>query len=245
MQAPADNTVSRSPWAAIGADDQEQLSAELGPEAGATALCVWYRLCLEAFRQNTASPAVSLRRLARETALGLRTVQRRVADLERLGFVSTAHTTAPGTGNLATTFTLNRGFYSQPPCSHNGHTLWPMMQDVIGYTFQDCIQESVKRNTPPLSTGDAPGGAARARFTPPTLDDVTAYCLERGNSVDPQRFVDHYTANGWRVGRNPMRDWKGAVRTWERNGVDTARPSARLRRAIGQTIRQEQGEITF
>ena len=49
---------------------------------------------------------------------------------------------------------------------------------------------------------------------------VTAYCRERGNNVDPQHFIDHYTCNGWKVGRNPMKDWKAAVRTWERNGYD-------------------------
>ena len=50
----------------------------------------------------------------------------------------------------------------------------------------------------------------------PTLDEVKAYCNERNNRVDPERFIDYYTANGWKVGKNPMKDWKAAVRTWER-----------------------------
>ena len=54
-------------------------------------------------------------------------------------------------------------------------------------------------------------------FFPPTLDDVMAYCTECGYFIDPHRFVDYYTANGWRVGKNPMRDWKAAVRTWAKN----------------------------
>ena len=53
------------------------------------------------------------------------------------------------------------------------------------------------------------------RFTPPTLDDVRAYCIERGKGVDADKWYNHYTANGWKVGRNPMKDWKAAVRTWE------------------------------
>ena len=61
----------------------------------------------------------------------------------------------------------------------------------------------------------------RKRFSPPTLDDVTAYCQERNNGVDPQRFIDYYTANGWKVGKNPMKDWKATVRTWERNNTQT------------------------
>lgn len=54
-----------------------------------------------------------------------------------------------------------------------------------------------------------------SRFAPPTLDDVTAYCTERGNGIDPQRFIDYYQSNGWKVGKNPMKDWKAAVRNWE------------------------------
>lgn len=54
------------------------------------------------------------------------------------------------------------------------------------------------------------------RFVRPTVQEVTDYCRERGNQVDAQRFVDYYTANGWRVGKNPMKDWKAAVRTWEK-----------------------------
>ena len=61
------------------------------------------------------------------------------------------------------------------------------------------------------------------RFTPPTIDDVKAYCLERGNNVDAERFIDYYTANGWKVGKNSMKDWKAAVRTWERS--DSKQPA--------------------
>lgn len=56
------------------------------------------------------------------------------------------------------------------------------------------------------------------RFVKPTLEEVTAYCLERGKGVDPQKWHDYYSANGWKVGKNPMKDWKAAVRTWERSG---------------------------
>lgn len=58
----------------------------------------------------------------------------------------------------------------------------------------------------------------RKRFIPPTLEEVQSYCNERNNNVDPQRFIDYYTSNGWQVGKNKMKDWRAAVRTWERNG---------------------------
>ena len=59
------------------------------------------------------------------------------------------------------------------------------------------------------------GKEKRERFSAPSVDDVKAYCLERGNSVNAQTFVDFYASKGWRVGQNPMKDWKACVRTWE------------------------------
>jgi hypothetical protein len=61
------------------------------------------------------------------------------------------------------------------------------------------------------------------RFVPPTYKEVFDYCFERNNNVDAQAFVDFYTSNGWKVGNNPMKDWKAAVRTWEKR--DKKKPS--------------------
>lgn len=65
------------------------------------------------------------------------------------------------------------------------------------------------------SNPNTKGNARATRFTPPTVDDVKAYCSEQGYAVDPQRFVDYYASNGWMVGKNRMKDWKATVRTWE------------------------------
>jgi len=54
-------------------------------------------------------------------------------------------------------------------------------------------------------------------FIPPTAEEIKAYCTERKNRVDAERFYDFYTAKGWVIGKNKMKDWKAAVRTWERN----------------------------
>lgn len=59
----------------------------------------------------------------------------------------------------------------------------------------------------------------RKRFLPPSLDEVRQYCIERRNNINAEQFIDFYTANGWKVGKNAMKDWKAAVRTWERNGI--------------------------
>jgi hypothetical protein len=79
-------------------------------------------------------------------------------------------------------------------------------------------QSSVNNQQSTINDGER-GGRSRAsrRFTPPTVDDVRAYCDEHGYGIDPEHFVDYYESNGWRVGKNPMRDWKACVRTWVKN----------------------------
>ena len=79
-------------------------------------------------------------------------------------------------------------------------------------------QSSVNNQQSTINDGER-GGRSRAsrRFTPPTVDDVRAYCNEHGYGIDPEHFVDYYESNGWRVGKNPMRDWKACVRTWVKN----------------------------
>lgn len=66
------------------------------------------------------------------------------------------------------------------------------------------------------------------KFSKPTLDQVAEYCQERGNTVDPQRFIDHYESVGWKVGRSAMKDWRASVRTWEKNEKPVSKPKKRL-----------------
>lgn len=68
-------------------------------------------------------------------------------------------------------------------------------------------------------------------FTKPTVEDVGAYCGERGNGVDAQRFCDFYEAKGWKIGKEPMKDWKAAVRTWEQREGDR-KPQGAMGRAL-------------
>ena len=53
-------------------------------------------------------------------------------------------------------------------------------------------------------------------FVPPTVDEVISYCMERENDVNACVFVDHYQARNWMLGKTKMKDWKAAVRTWEK-----------------------------
>lgn len=57
----------------------------------------------------------------------------------------------------------------------------------------------------------------RKRFEKPSISDIKQYCMERNNNVNAEQFYDYYESNGWKVGKNSMKDWKAAVRTWERS----------------------------
>lgn len=91
-----------------------------------------------------------------------------------------------------------------------------------------CICTKEKRNTPPYPpkekniykkatspNGDVEKKDSEKRFSPPKLEDVRAYCRERGSTVDPDRFYNYYASNGWYIGRSKMKDWRRAVITWE------------------------------
>lgn len=71
------------------------------------------------------------------------------------------------------------------------------------------------------------GKGSGGRFAPPTLQEVSSYCQEKGyTAVDPVKWMAHYTSNGWKVGRNPMKDWRAAVVTWQRNSSAAPSPKS-------------------
>ena len=75
----------------------------------------------------------------------------------------------------------------------------------------------------PLETLQTPkeqSGGGRKKFTIPTPEEVQAYCDERKNGILGQQFCDFYSSKGWKIGKEPMKDWKAAVRTWEMRRKD-------------------------
>lgn len=79
------------------------------------------------------------------------------------------------------------------------------------------IEIDIEKDIDICASNDAPPPKKTKKFVKPTLEEVEAYCSERGNNVDPQRFIAHYESNGWKVGKNAMKNWKAAVISWERN----------------------------
>ena len=94
---------------------------------------------------------------------------------------------------------------SQPETS-NDTNRYPTTTTTATATSTDCCY---------MPAADKPPRQPQ-RLIPPTVEEVRAYAAQRGDFLDPEAFMDYYTANGWKVGRNPMKDWKAAVRTWAR-----------------------------
>ena len=92
------------------------------------------------------------------------------------------------------------------------------------------LEEILKKSTPEIEIelekeikiekeidSSASTTTKRKRFEKPTLSEIKQYCIERKNNVDAQHFYDYYESNGWKVGKNSMKNWQAAVRTWEKN----------------------------
>lgn len=60
------------------------------------------------------------------------------------------------------------------------------------------------------------------KFTKPTIEEIQTYCRERNNTVEASKFFDFYESKGWKVGNSPMKDWRAAVRTWEKSSVSAS-----------------------
>jgi predicted phage replisome organizer len=102
--------------------------------------------------------------------------------------------------------------------------------------------EEDKEKEEDKENNSVPQAESRAkRFTPPTVEEVRSYCAERKNNVDAQRFVDYYTSNGWLVGKNKMKDWRAAVRTWERNNTSSSKANSNI--AVKQNASSDLDDI--
>jgi hypothetical protein len=92
-------------------------------------------------------------------------------------------------------------------------------------TYQD---EETQTNTQPTNNQQTNNNQLttnkndnnKNKFVIPTFQDINSYCLERGTTVDANKFIDYYTSNGWMVGKNKMKDWKACVRRWEKSSSE-------------------------
>ena len=104
---------------------------------------------------------------------------------------------------------------------NKGYTLVESVDNSTMYP--ECIQNGYtgKVRLGKVSIGKDKESSVPKRFTPPSAEEVKAYCKERNNTIDAEHFIDYYEARGWMLNKGKMKDWKAAVRTWERNAIST------------------------
>ena len=69
-----------------------------------------------------------------------------------------------------------------------------------------------------------------SRFQKPSIEEIRQYCSSRNNSVDPEQFFNFYESKGWTIGKSPMKDWRAAVRTWEKREKEVPQRKREFRR---------------
>jgi hypothetical protein len=163
-----------------------------------------------------------------------RTVERHIALLESKGYIRSEYIRGHGkrytvANPIRWSMVLRRNGESNKPDSAEVRSTHSA--EMGSSTPQECgavlpINGEANKEQEPRTKNKIKSECAR-----PTLEQVRAYCKERNNGVDPQKWFDHYSANGWKVGRNPMKDWEAAVRTWENNGVNKNENRAQQRQA--------------
>ena len=83
------------------------------------------------------------------------------------------------------------------------------------------------------------------KFIKPTIEEIKNYCLERKNNVNPEKFLNYYEANGWKVGKNAMKDWKACIRTWEGNNFNNNQTQSQEKKNLLDKLNKIAGEHIF
>lgn len=82
------------------------------------------------------------------------------------------------------------------------------------------------------------GKKTRKRFQKPTSSELKEYSASISfQDFDAEKFLDYYDSNGWKVGKNPMVDWKATVRGWKKNGSNG--------KAVSKPVYKHGGEVNF
>ena len=158
----------------------------------------------------------SITKMSDETSLPIRQIRTAISHLK-----STGEVTCKSYAKYTVFTVKNYCEYQQSDLQNDRQaTDKRHSNDMLTTTIEEYKERNNKKEEPKGS---------KKKFIPPTVDDVRAYCQERNNKVDPQKFVDFYSCKGWMVGKNHMKDWKAAVRTWEKSSSQSKEAPAEKR----------------
>src|SRR5262249_9443008 len=102
-------------------------------------------------------------------------------------------------------------------CNAHKHVIGLLGKHGLGRVLEGFTVPSRRDQDKDKDKDKTKGGAGGRVFLPPSIDEVAAFCRERGNGIDAEEFVSHYQTNGWMRGKSKIKDWKACVRTWEAN----------------------------
>jgi hypothetical protein len=126
--------------------------------------------------------------------------------------------------------------------SHSVYIVTDVLKPEKPYAENPHAVNSVADNHAQLNTKELnTNKSTTKRFIAPSIDEVRKYIEEKGYSIDPERFIDYYTANGWMVGKSHMKDWKATVRNWERNNGNDTGASGRKSRGLREHSADRKG----
>lgn len=169
---------------------------------------VYARICyFEEFFESAESTAEYL-------GVKIWTVQSAKRKLEKLGYIKCVKNTGRGKRYVADV-NFGLGENDVRVCSEQSQMLVKTKSDVGENKVRLWKNQDIGKN---ISKNIGKKENNVGRFQKPSVEEVRAYCEERKNKVDAESFVDFYESKGWVVGKSPMKNWKAAVRTWERNG---------------------------
>lgn len=156
----------------------------------------------------------SIRQIATDTGLTVKQVRTAINHLKETQEV------AQSPYGKFSVFTVNN--YNDYQCTGTDEGKQRAQEGHSEGTLPNIKKNKEVKNTPYNPPQGDEGVSVSKRFVPPTPEEVNVYCRERNNGIDGSEFCDFYTSKGWKVGKNPMKDWKAAVRTWERSRKQNA-----------------------
>lgn len=156
----------------------------------------------------------SIRQIATDTGLTVKQVRTAINHLKETQEV------AQSPYGKFSVFTVNN--YNDYQCAGTDEGKQRAQEGHSEGTLPNIKKNKEVKNTPYNPPQGDEGVSISKRFVPPTPEEVNVYCRERNNGIDGSEFCDFYTSKGWKVGKNPMKDWKAAVRTWERSRKQNA-----------------------
>jgi len=181
-----------------------------------SSVVVWLALANRANNAGKAFPSIDT--LQKDTGLARATTIRALRELLEAGEIAKSPRRGRGKVCICYTFRGSSGFEPVQELNQFNGCTTEVVQELNRDGSNSELQAVQNLNPNQTNRTKHKNQTRKRTFKKPSVEEVRAYCVERENQVDPQRFMDYYESNGWKVGKNPMKDWKAAVRTWERNG---------------------------